>query len=86
LLGSGIVTLAGKAATGLMTSEGTGNIAALALKVGTLDLTSSSAGTTQVSAGRAAKVTSTGAGDVTIGGTPACTVKSAGAGQVVCGK
>jgi predicted small integral membrane protein len=86
LLGSGIVTLAGKAATGLITSEGTGSIVATTLKVGVLDVTASSAGTTQISAGRTAKVTSTGAGDVTIAGTPACTVKSAGAGQVICGK
>jgi Putative auto-transporter adhesin, head GIN domain len=86
LLGSGIVTLAGKAATGLITSEGTGNIVASSLTVGVLDVSASSAGTAQVTAGRTAKVNSTGAGDITIMGSPACSVKSAGAGRVICGK
>jgi Putative auto-transporter adhesin, head GIN domain len=86
VLGSGIVTLAGKAATGLLSSEGTGNIVATSLTVQALEVKSSSAGTVQVTGGRTAKISSTGAGEVSVAGDPACSVQSSGAGQVTCGK
>ncbi len=86
LLGSGIVTLAGKAGTGLLSSEGTGNIVATPLTVQALEVKSSSAGTVQVTGGRTAKITSTGAGEVSVAGDPACSVQSSGAGQVTCGQ
>lgn len=85
LLGSGKMKLEGKAQAAQITTEGAGSLQASALLVGTLVLTSSSAGTSAITATKTAKVLSTGTGDVTINGKPACTVSGLGVGQVICG-
>ena len=85
LLGSGTLSLSGKAQAAEITTEGSGTLRAHSLFVGALVLTSSSAGPSGITATKTAKVQSTGSGDVTIFGKPACSVTGLGAGQVICG-
>jgi Putative auto-transporter adhesin, head GIN domain len=84
--GAGLVTLAGKALTGKVSSDGSGRIEAAQLTIRDLTLSSTTAGTLTVQAERSAKVTSAGAGEITVLGNAACTVRATGAGEVSCGK
>ena len=86
LLGSGKVTLAGRAKQLRATIQGTGDLAARDLRAENAQINADTAGSIAVGAGRTAKVTATGQGDVEIVGTPACTVVGHSAAQVSCGR
>ncbi len=83
--GSGVLTLSGRAYGLTARNEGSGRIDAGGLTTQTLDLTSNSAGGTEVIAARTAKVVSTGSGNVTVSGKAACNISSVGSGEVSCG-
>lgn len=86
LLGSGRIALGGSAKTMRATIQGSGDLDALALGVGDLELTADTAGTVAVRAARSARVTAIGPGDVTIAGTPSCTLSGPAAAMVACGR
>lgn len=85
LLGSGRITLAGKAKSLKATISGSGDLDAAALAVDDADLQADTSGNIGLAVRRAAKVHATGAGDVVITGKPACAVDAPGAGRVRCG-
>jgi hypothetical protein len=86
LLGSGTLTLAGKALNAQVSTEGSGTVAGRALITTALTLSANSAGQTEISAVKAATIQAGGNGDVTIFGSPACTVANVGGGEVSCGQ
>jgi len=85
LLGSGRITLAGRAKQMRAAVKGSGDVAGGALVADDVQLTADTAGSVTLGSARSAKVIATGPGDVTIGGSPACTVDNKGAGRVRCG-
>jgi len=85
LLGSGRITLAGRAKQMHAVVKGSGDLAGGGLAADDLQLASDTAGNVTLGSARSAKIVATGQGDVTIGGTPACTVDNKGAGRVRCG-
>jgi hypothetical protein len=85
VVGTGTVTLAGKARNAIVTGRGAGSVKGSALSVADLAVTWESAGDATLAAVRTAKVTSTGTGNVLVSGKPACTVSNGGNGQVTCG-
>lgn len=86
LIGTGSVTLGGRAARARLVASGAGTIAATALNVDDLIVRLDGTGQAEVSARRTADVATTGIGGVTVRGTPACTVRATGGGPIVCGK
>lgn len=86
LLGSGSMTLGGRAAKVRLTTSGSGAIDAAPLSAGDLILRLDGPGETRVTARFTANVTTTGLGAATVYGTPACTVKAVAGGPVSCGK
>lgn len=85
LVGSGRITLAGKARQLRATVQGSGDFDGRSLSADDAQLTADTAGGVAVRAVRTAKVNARGLGDVEILGSPACTVEALGAGTVVCG-
>ena len=86
LLGSGSMTLAGKAASAQLMTSGPGTIAAAPLAVRALTVRLDGTGQTTATASATAEVTSTGLGQVTVYGHAACTVKALAGGPIDCGK
>jgi len=86
VLGSGTMTLGGRAARVRLTTSGTASVAAAALVANDLIVRLDGNGTIDAQARYTAAVTSTGLGGVTIYGKPACTVRADAGGPVVCGK
>ena len=85
VIGTGRVTLAGRAARARLTVSGSGLMDATALIVDDLTVVQDGAGETRAAARRTAQVTNGGAGSVTVEGPAACTVRAAASGPVVCG-
>jgi hypothetical protein len=85
LMGSGKISLAGKAKELVATVQGTGDLDAGALTADEARINADTAGAISVAVRRAAEVTATGQGDTRIIGKPACKVKALGSGRVVCG-
>lgn len=85
LLGSGKITLGGRAKQLRATIQGTGDFDGRGLKADDVQINADTAGTIAVAAVRSAKIRATGQGDVAISGSPACTVEALGAGAVRCG-
>jgi len=86
LLGGGRITLAGRAKQMKATIQGSGDLAASALRADDAQIASDTAGKVAVAVARTAKVIATGPGDVEILGAPTCNVESKGSGQVSCGR
>lgn len=86
VLGSGTMTLGGRAARVRLTTSGTASVAAAALVANDLIVRLDGNGTIDAQARYTAAVTSTGLGGVTVYGRPACTVRADAGGPVVCGK
>ena len=86
LLGSGKISIGGKAKSLRATIQGAGDFEAEGLTVEDAQINADTSGSITVGVRRAATVTSSGQGDVRIIGSPACTVKSSGSGQIFCGK
>jgi len=84
-LGSGSVTLAGKARSLTMRVSGAGALDASALTVADLDVRLDGSASVAARADRAAHVVAIGPGGVTVTGKGACTVNHAGSGTVSCG-
>lgn len=85
LIGTGRMTLAGRAARARLVSSGQGAIDATKLEVGDLIVHLDGIGETRASARYTAQVMNTGLGMVTIAGPAKCRVDAAAGGPVVCG-
>jgi hypothetical protein len=86
LSGPGSISIGGRAAQAQVTLQGSGTLAAEALKTTDLKLVVQGSASATIGASRSAKVTSTGSSPITIIGHPACVVNAVGAGEVSCGK
>ena len=86
VLGSGTMTLGGRAARARLTTSGTASIAATPLVVNDLAVRLDGNGAIDAQARYTATVTATGLGAVTVYGKPACTVSAGAGGPVSCGK
>lgn len=85
VVGSGTLSLAGKAVNARLSVNGTGAIAAPALVADTAVVRLEGSGEVTAEARYAAQVTSTGLGRVTVAGTAQCTVRAPAGGPVACG-
>ncbi|CAN5335682.1 hypothetical protein BH10PSE15_BH10PSE15_11480 [soil metagenome] len=85
-LGSGTMTLAGRAAKVRLTTSGTASIAAPGLVADDLTVRLDGNGAIDAQARYTAAVTTSGLGAVTVYGKPACTVNAVAGGPVSCGK
>ena len=85
LIGTGQMTLAGRAARARLITSGPGAIDASALAVNDLTVHLDGVGETKAAARYTAQVTNTGLGTVTITGNAKCRVDAAAGGPVVCG-
>lgn len=85
LLGSGALTVSGRANRARLISDGTPTIDATNLMVKDLDVQLSGLGEITATARQTAEVTSSGLGKVTVRGPATCTVRAASGGPVVCG-
>lgn len=86
LMGTGRLTMGGRALTASVQSRGAGDVDASALSVGDLTVNSESAGEARFNAERSVRVISTGAGAVSVAGDAACTVQSTGAAPIACNR
>ncbi len=86
IIGSGTLSLAGRAGHAELLSNGSGAIAAAALQADDLVVRLDGTGETTAQARYTARVTTSGLGRVTISGNPKCTVKALAGGPVRCGK
>jgi hypothetical protein len=86
LLGSGEMTVAGKAKQLRLTVEGSGDFSGRSLASEDAQITAGTSGALTVGAARTAKVSAHGRGSVEIVGTPACTLSGPAAALVRCGK
>lgn len=84
-IGAGNVTLAGRAASARLMTNGSGTIAATPLTVGDVTVRLDGPGETQVTTRYTANVTSTGLGRIVVAGNPKCTVKALAGGPIKCG-
>jgi len=85
VIGTGAITLAGRAAKVQLLSNGSGRIAAGDLIANDLIVRVDGTGETNAAAKFTAKVTTNGLGRVTVSGNPACTVNAIAGGPVICG-
>lgn len=85
LVGTGQITLGGRASRARLLTNGPGTIDASALSVNDLIVRLEGAGETKAAARYTAQVTSNGLGKVTVSGTAKCTVKAIAGGPVACG-
>jgi Putative auto-transporter adhesin, head GIN domain len=85
LVGTGQITLGGRASRARLLTNGPGAIDASALTVNDLIVRLEGAGETKASARYTAQVNSTGLGKVTVTGGAKCTIKAVVNGPVVCG-
>lgn len=86
LLGGGRISLAGRAKLLKATVQGSGDLAAAALKVEDAQITADTAGSVTVAVARTVKLKAPGPGDVEIIGNPSCTIESEGSGKIACGR
>lgn len=86
ILGSGTMTLGGRAAKVRLTTSGTATITAPALVADDLTVRLDGSGAIEAQARYTASVTTSGLGGVTVYGKPACTVNAVAGGPVSCGK
>lgn len=85
MLGSGSVSLGGKAKALHAQVHGSGNLDAGQLTAGDAQIFADTAGDVKLAVTRAVTVQASGTGNVDISGPAACTVKSRGTGQIRCG-
>lgn len=86
VVGTGQMTLGGRAARARLTTSGPGAIDASALDVRDLIVMLDGVGETKAKARFTAQVTNTGLGTVTVAGGAKCTIKAAAGGPVSCGQ
>ncbi|MEG3176830.1 DUF2807 domain-containing protein [Sphingomonas sp. RB3P16] len=85
VVGTGAMTLGGRAARARLFGNGTGTIDASALRVDALVLRLDGSGSAQASARYTADVVSSGLGAATVYGAPKCKVSTPGGAAVACG-
>lgn len=85
LIGTGRLTIGGRAATARLMTNGPGAIDAAALDAGDLVVRLEGPGETLAKARFSATVTSTGLGSVKVAGQPKCTVRAPSGAPIVCG-
>jgi hypothetical protein len=86
LLGGGRITLAGRAKQLKATVQGSGDLAAGALKVDDAQITADTSGSVTVAVARTVRLKAPGPGDVEIIGNPSCTIEAEGSGRILCGR
>jgi hypothetical protein len=86
LLGSGTVSVGGKARQLRATVQGSGDFDGARLRVEDADITAATSGDIATGAARTAKVAALGRGRVEIVGAPSCTITGPSAAQVACGR
>ncbi|WP_375401810.1 GIN domain-containing protein [uncultured Sphingomonas sp.] len=86
VIGTGTVTLAGRAAKARYVMNGAGRIDAGKLEAGDVSVLLDGPGEIAAMARYDAQVTNTGLGSVSISGTPKCTVRARAGGPVACGR
>jgi hypothetical protein len=86
VIGTGTVTLAGRAARARYVMNGAGRIDAGELNAGTVSVLLDGPGEIKAQARYDANVTNTGLGAVSIAGSPKCTVRARAGGPVACGR
>jgi hypothetical protein len=86
VIGTGTVTLAGRAARARYVMNGAGRIDAGKLNAGIVSVLLDGPGEIKAQARYDATVTNTGLGAVSIAGTPKCTVRARAGGPVACGR
>lgn len=86
LIGTGELTLAGRAARARLIASGPGAIDATGLAVNDLTVHLDGVGDVKAAARYTAQVTNSGLGTVTVAGNAKCRVDAAAGGPVVCGK
>ena len=85
VIGSGTISVGGRAGKARLVTNGPGTIDAAALSAGELFVSLDGSGETRAAARYAAEVASTGMGRVSVAGNPKCTVRAAAGGPVTCG-
>jgi hypothetical protein len=86
IIGSGSMTLGGRAAKVQLATSGTAGITASALDAGDLKVRLDGSGAIAATARHTAGINAYGLGSVTVYGAPACTVNREAQGPVSCGK
>lgn len=86
LMGSGTVTIGGRANRATLLTDGPGTIDASTMTVNDLTVQMAGAGETKAAARYTAQVTTTGLGRVTVTGGAKCVVRAVAGGPVTCGK
>lgn len=86
LLGAGDMTLAGRAGTAALRTNGAGRIDASGMPADALTVVLDGPGETRAAARYSADVINMGLGTVTVAGKPKCTVKAPAGGPVRCGQ
>lgn len=84
-VGSGAITLSGRARSLTAVTNGAASINAAALPVRDLTVQSVGSGASHFAASATANIFAMGSANVTVDGTPRCTVRNAGAGTIACG-
>jgi hypothetical protein len=84
-VGSGTITLTGRAQTFTALTNGAATINAAALPVRDLTVQSVGSGGGSFAASGTAHVSATGSASISVSGQPQCTVRNAGAGTISCG-
>lgn len=85
VIGTGQMTIGGRAARARLTTSGPGVIDAAALDTSDLIVSVDGVGETKAKARGSAQVTNTGLGKVTVLGSAKCVVKAPAGGPVICG-
>ena len=86
LVGSGDLTVAGKADMVRAAVSGSGDLAAAGLLGGDVRVSVVGSGDARLAASRKASISANGSGDVIVTGTAECTVSQHGSGNVECGR
>ncbi|MGN6269113.1 MAG: GIN domain-containing protein [Sphingomonas sp.] len=86
IVGTGQMTLAGKAQRAQVIVTGAGSVEASDLIAGDLTVRSDGPGRLDLAARYTANIMTTGLGPVTVAGSPSCTVRAAAGGPVRCGR
>lgn len=84
-VGSGTITLSGRARTLTAVTNGAASINAAALPVRDLTVQAVGSGASRFAASASANIFAMGSANVTVDGAPRCTVRNSGAGTIACG-
>ncbi|MFM9827564.1 MAG: GIN domain-containing protein [Sphingomonas sp.] len=86
IIGTGTISVTGRAGQAQLLTNGSGRIAAEGLAAGDLVVRVDGTGETNARARYTARVTTNGLGRVTVAGNPKCDVRALAGGPIICGK